>query len=115
MDIDVDRALQPVEHMVEVELQGKRRIRAQQTLTQWRPWKGTLRRGPLELRVDWPAEVEVGREAKCLVSVRNDSMRAASLVTIELGLPPGCSVDCSAGFPSTVGLEQTQWGSSSCS
>lgn len=72
------------------------RARVTVARTTWVPWSvRSPARGRLELRVDWPRDpVAVGRVAHAEVLVRNaHPTEAASVVTLEVGLPPGCDVE----------------------
>jgi hypothetical protein len=52
-------------------------------------------RGPLALEVVWPqGELAVGRRAVAVATVANtSSAQSASVVTLEIGVPPGCTVE----------------------
>ena len=78
------------------DVKGDGRPRVTVARTTWASWASAPPpRGRLRLRVQWPAEVlSAGRAAAADVEVRNaDPNEAAKVVTLELGLPPGCDVE----------------------
>ncbi len=75
---------------------GSGRTRAALSRTTWLPWeRENPARGRVALAVAWPQEtLRAGRPAQATVTVRNPSADAtASVVTIEVGIPPGCDVE----------------------
>ncbi len=75
---------------------GDGRTNVALTRTSWVPWITPRdERGRLALAVRWPEEVlAIGRPAKATVSIENRSKDAkASVVTLEIGIPPGCDVE----------------------
>jgi hypothetical protein len=80
---------------VTVVLEGEGRARATLSRTAWMPWP-TLPapKGGLRLDVTYPGGVlPVDRRAEARVAVRNEGKRRASVVTLEIGIPPGCRVE----------------------
>lgn len=72
------------------------RARVAVSRTTWVPWTvPPPTRGRLRLRVAWPKDpVAVGRDAYADVLVQNaHPSEAASVVTVEVGIPPGCDVE----------------------
>lgn len=80
---------------IQLSARGQGRVRATVARTSWVPW-GPLpnEKSRLAFSVDYPdEELQAGRRAEALVRVRNitDDKRA-SVVTLEVGIPPGCTV-----------------------
>jgi hypothetical protein len=74
---------------------GDARVRVAVTRTSWVPWDRTReRRGRLALAVAWPTEVlKVGPRYDATVTIANPTPDRASVVTLEIGIPPGCDVE----------------------
>jgi hypothetical protein len=74
---------------------GEGRTRATLARTTWAPWSEPRpTRGRLTLDVRWPEEpLPVGRPASAVVAVHNRATEEASVVTVEVGIPPGCDVE----------------------
>lgn len=75
---------------------GKGRVRAVLSRTTWTPWpKESASKGRLALEVRWPSEtLAVGLPGVAQVEVRNrHSEREAKVVTLEIGIPPGCDIE----------------------
>lgn len=80
---------------VALTVRGEARVRATVSRTSWVPWdRSRERRGRLALEVTWPAEVlTVGPRYDATVTVSNPTAKTASVVTLEIGIPPGCDVE----------------------
>jgi len=87
---------------------GDARVRVAVTRTSWVPWdRSRERRGRLALTVAWPTEVlTVGPRYDATVTVANPTADPASVVTLEVGLPPGCDVE--PGDVRGAGLERVE-------
>jgi hypothetical protein len=94
-----------------IEQQGGARTRITLARTTWVPWTERAPAGRrLALAVAWPTTpLVVGRvaHAEARVSVRPDGA-AASVVTLEIGLPPGCDVEL--GDVKAKGAERVERG-----
>ena len=80
---------------IQLSARGQGRVRATVARTSWVPWAqlpDAKRR--LAFSVDYPdEELQAGRRAEALVRVRNTTDdKSASVVTLEVGIPPGCTV-----------------------
>ncbi len=79
-----------------ITLEGERRLRGMLTRTTWEPWAGPSAPGRVALEVRYPeGAVAVGRPHRLEVVITNPSARRATLVTAEIGLPPGCDAEAS--------------------
>ncbi len=80
---------------VGVTMRGGGSVRATVSRTSWVPWdRSRERRGRLALEVAWPEEVlAVGPRYDATVTVSNPTAEKASVVTLEIGIPPGCDVE----------------------
>jgi len=78
-----------------IALEASGRVRATLSRTTFEPWGATrLPRGPLALEVTWPEKpMAVDGVYEARVTVRNTGARTAKVVTTELGLPPGITVE----------------------
>ncbi len=79
-----------------VEQRGGGRTRVTLARTTWLPWEQPVPAGArLALAVSWPTQsLPVGRTAYAEARVQNRSgTETASVVTVEIGLPPGCDVE----------------------
>ncbi len=78
----------------EVRLANDARAQAVLSRTTWHPWTTTRApAGRLTLEVAWPEEtLDVEVPATAHVRVRNRASEEASVVTLEIGVPPGCTV-----------------------
>lgn len=79
-----------------VEQRGGGRTRFTLSQTTWVPWEEPVPAGArLAFAVSWPTQIlPVGRTAQAEARVQNrSSSAAASVVTLEIGLPPGCDVE----------------------
>lgn len=76
-------------------LESKGRVRATLSRTTYEPWESTRRpQGPLDLSVAWGAEtLAVDGTYEARVEVRNSGTQTAKVVTVEVGLPPGITVE----------------------
>ncbi len=76
-------------------LGAKGRMRGTLSRTTYEPWdKTTMPKGPLELAVAWGSEdLAVDRVYAAHVRVKNTGSQTAKVVTVELGLPPGITVE----------------------
>jgi hypothetical protein len=80
---------------LEVGQEGEGRTRVSFARTAWLPWSAPVTEsGRLDLSVRWPEEVlPAGQRSEAVVTIRNHAKEAASVVTIEVGLPPGCDLE----------------------
>ena len=71
-----------------------RALRAVLSRTTWHPWSEPVPPGgPLTLDVSWPKDrLTPERAALARATVRNTGEAEASVVTLEIGIPPGCTV-----------------------
>lgn len=74
---------------------GEGRLRSTLSRTTWEDWKATtLPKGPITLDVAWPKDVLAVKEvAEARVVVTNTRDAVSKLVTVEIGVPPGCDVE----------------------
>ena len=80
---------------LQVEVAGSRRIRATLSRTYHVPWsENPATTGRLDLAVSYPTEtLAVGVPALATITIRNKDKVTARLVTAEIGVPPGCTID----------------------
>jgi hypothetical protein len=76
-------------------LKAKGRMRGTLSRTTYEPWDQTgMPKGPLALAVGWGSEdLAVDRVYEARVRVKNTGSQTAKVVTVELGLPPGITVE----------------------
>jgi hypothetical protein len=101
-EADVDpRSTAPLRLPLETEdgrlsltMAGEGTVRATLSKTAWRSWaEAPAPTGRVALRVAWPGEaLRVGRRSLATVEVSNPTEALASVVTVEVGLPPGVEV-----------------------
>ncbi len=80
---------------IAVSVRGEGRVRTTASRTSWVPWNPLPTvQSRLAFTVRYPAEeLPAGRRAEATVRVRNTTNdKAASVVTLEVGIPPGCTV-----------------------
>jgi hypothetical protein len=79
-----------------ITLEGERRLRGTLTRTTWAPWAGSSAPGRVALDVRYPGDaVPVSRPHRAEVVITNPTAKRATLVTAEIGLPPGCDAEAS--------------------
>ncbi len=74
---------------------GTRSIRMSASQKSWVSWsEATRKSGRVSLNIKYPSHVlEVARPASAQVTISNVSKKTASLVTAEIGIPPGCDIE----------------------
>lgn len=79
---------------LKVLLDSGSRLRGTLSHSTWKPWGANeAPKGRVALKVQYPeGELEVGKRAYATIEIRNPTDKTASIVTAEIGIPPGCDI-----------------------